>query len=72
MEMLPNTLEAWVLIAVASVISFGIGRWIRARRKKNMTYDDYVDGLKRSALAEAHAQTKKAKKKKRRANMSLT
>jgi hypothetical protein len=68
MDILPNTLEAWVLITIASLISFGLGRWIRTRRKKNMTYDDYVNGLKRSVLAEAQAQTKKAKKKKRRAN----
>jgi len=65
--MLPNTLESWVFLSIACLIGFVIGHWIKTRRKKNKTDDDYVNGLKRQVLAETKAQTKKAKKK-RKAN----
>jgi uncharacterized membrane protein YjdF len=66
--MLPNTLEAWVFILVTCSISFLIGQWLKKRRNKVKTHDDYVDGLKRRILAETLEQKKKAKKKNRRAN----
>jgi len=67
--MFPNTSEAWIFILVTCSISFLIGRWIRKRRNKVKTHDDYVDGLKRMIVAEETlAQKKKAKKKNRRAN----
>jgi len=68
MDILPKNAEGWIIVSVACLISFAIGQWLRARRKKNMTYDDYIDGLKRSVLAEAKAKTKKAKRKSRKAN----
>jgi hypothetical protein len=62
--MFPNTVEAWVLILGSCFISFMIGQWLRRRRKKVKTHDDYVEGLKRRVLAETLAQKKKAKGKK--------
>jgi hypothetical protein len=62
--MLPTTFEAWVFILVTCSISFLIGQWLRKRRNKIKTHDDYINGLKRSVLAETRAQTKKVKKKK--------
>ena len=64
--MLPTTFEAWVFILVTCSISFLIGRWLRKRRNKVKTHDDYVDGLKRHVLAESRAQTKTGKKKKQK------
>jgi hypothetical protein len=66
--MLPNTFEAWLFILGTCFISFLIGRWLKSRRSKVKTHDDYVDGLKRRILAESCAQAKKVKKKTRRAN----
>jgi hypothetical protein len=66
--MLPNNLESWIFISIACLIGFVIGQWIKTRKKKTKTNSDYVNGLKRRVLAEAQAQTKKAKKKNRRAN----
>jgi hypothetical protein len=56
--------EAWVFISISCLIGFAIGQWMKARKKKTKTSSDYIDGLKRSVLAETQAQTKKAKKKK--------
>ena len=64
--MLPNTFEAWVFILGTCFISFMIGQWLKKRRNKVKTHDDYVDGLKRHILAEDLAQTKKGKKKKKK------
>ena len=66
--MFPHTSEAWIFIAVACAIGFIIGQWIKARKKKVKTNDDYVNGLKKRILAETRAQTKKAKKKNRKAS----
>lgn len=68
MDILPKTAEGWIIVSVACLISFAIGQWLRARRKRNMTDDDYIDGLKRSVLAEAQAKSKKAKKKSKKTN----
>jgi hypothetical protein len=62
--MFPNTFEAWGFILGSCFISFMIGQWLRRRRKKVKTHDDYVEGLKRRVLAETLAQKKKAKVKK--------
>jgi hypothetical protein len=61
--MFPHTSEAWIFIAVACAIGFIIGQWIKARKKKVKTNDDYVNGLRKRMLAETRAQTKKGKKK---------
>jgi hypothetical protein len=66
--MFPHTSEAWIFIAVACVIGFIIGQWIKARKKKVKTNDDYVHGLKERILAETRAQAKKGKKKNRKAS----
>ena len=68
MDIFPKTAEGWIIVSVACLISFAIGQWLRSRRKRNMTYDDYIDGLKRSVLAEEKAKTKKTKRKSRKAN----
>jgi uncharacterized membrane protein YjdF len=62
--MLPNTFEAWIFILVTCSISFLIGQWLKKRRNKVKTHDDYVDGLKRRILAESLDQKKKANRKK--------
>ena len=64
--MLPNTFEAWVFILGSCFISFLIGRWLKKRRNKVKTHDDYVEGLKRRVLAESRVQKKKAKRKKQK------
>ncbi len=63
-----NTPESWIFLSVTCFIGFLIGLWIKARRKKTMTNDDYVNGLKKRILAESLAQKKKSKKKNRRAD----
>jgi hypothetical protein len=65
-DLLPNTFEAWVFILGTFLLSFLIGRWLRKRRNKVKTHDDYVAGLKRRILAESRAQAKKSKKKKQK------
>jgi hypothetical protein len=64
--MLPNTFEAWVFILGTCFISFFVGRWLKKRRNKVKTHDDYVEGLKRRILAENIAQAKKGNKKKQK------
>jgi hypothetical protein len=66
--MLPNSSEAWIFIFVTCFTSFLIGQWLRSRRKKDKTNDEYIDGLKKLVLAETRVQTKKAKRKNRKTN----
>ena len=66
--MFPHTTEAWIFITVACVIGFIVGQWIKARKKKVKTNDDYVNGLKKRILAETRAQAKKGKKKNKKAS----
>ena len=66
--MFPNNLESWVYLLFACGIGFVIGKWIKARKNKVKTNNEYVNGLKRRILAETLVQTKKAKKKNRKAN----
>ena len=66
--MFPHTTEAWIFIAVACVIGFIIGQWLKARKKKVKTNDDYVNGLKKRILAETRAQAKEGKKKNKKAS----
>ena len=70
--MLPNTFEAWVFIIVTCTISFLIGQWLRRRRKKTKTGDDYVEALKSRILAEKLEQGKKINKKKLGRNKKRT
>jgi len=63
-----GTPESWIFLGVTCVVGFLIGRWIKARREKTMTRDDYVHGLKRRIQAETQAQKKKQSKKERRAD----
>jgi hypothetical protein len=65
-EMFPTTPEAWIFISVTCLTSFLVGRWWRSRRKKEKTHDDYIDGLRRLALAETRLQAKKVKKTKKK------
>jgi hypothetical protein len=66
--MLPNNLEAWIFVFVACFIGFLIGQWLKARRNKVKTNDEYVNGLKRRVLTENLVQTKKSKRKNRKTN----
>jgi hypothetical protein len=66
--MLPNNPESWIFIFVACLIGFVIGQWLKARRKKAEKNNEYLNSLKRMALADTLAQTKKAEKKKRRSH----
>lgn len=66
--MFSNISESWIIVLVACLIGFVIGQWLKTRRNKVKTNDEYVNGLKRRVLAETFVQTKKAKKKNRRAN----
>jgi hypothetical protein len=66
--MLPNNLGAWVFVLVSCLIGFVIGQWLKARRNKVEKNNEYLNSLKRMALAETRGQTKKAGKKNRRAN----
>ena len=59
--MLPSTPEAWIFISVSCLIGFLIGQWLRSRRKKEKTAEDYIEGLKQHALAEKRLQAQKAK-----------
>jgi uncharacterized membrane-anchored protein YhcB (DUF1043 family) len=65
--MLSMTLESWVYLLLACVIGFMIGHWIKSQKNKTEMNNKYVNGLKRRILAETPVQTKKAKKKIRRA-----
>jgi hypothetical protein len=66
--MLPNNPESWIFIFVACLIGFVIGQWLKARKNKVSKNNEYLNSFKRMALADTLAQTKKAKKKNRRAN----
>ncbi len=66
--MFPNASGSWVILLIACVIGFVIGRWINTRRNKDKTNDEYVNGLKKRILAEKRVPIKKDKKKNRRAN----
>jgi len=58
-----DTPESWIFLLVTCFIGFLIGQWIKARRKKTMTNDDYVNGLKKRILVETLAQKKNLKRK---------
>ncbi|MCE5264374.1 MAG: hypothetical protein LLG97_12670 [Deltaproteobacteria bacterium] len=60
--MFPNNPETWIFISVSCLIGFLIGQWLKSRRKKDKTADDYIEGLRRHALAETRLQAQKAKK----------
>jgi len=66
--MFPHISDSWLIILIACVIGFVIGQWIKTRRNRVEKNNDYVDGLKKRLLAEKPVQTRKAKKKIRRAN----
>jgi uncharacterized membrane protein YjdF len=66
--MFPNSSGSWLIILIACVIGFVIGQWLKSRRNRVEKNSEYVDGLKRRILAEKLVQTKKDKKKNRRAN----
>jgi Na+/glutamate symporter len=67
--MLPTNSKAWTFIIVACLIGFVIGQWLKARKDKvEKNKNAYLNSLKMMALAETRAQTKKAKRKKRKAN----
>ena len=61
--MIPDSPEGWIFLVVACVVGFGIGQWLKSRKNKK---DEYLDGLKRMALADNAAQTKKGRKKKQK------
>lgn len=63
-----NTPESWIFLSVTCVIGFLIGQWIKARRKRTMSTDDYVNGLRKRIMAESLAQKKKSNKKNRKAD----
>jgi hypothetical protein len=65
-DMFPDSTAAWIFILVTCFTSFMVGQWLRSRRKKERTHDEYIDGLKRRALAETRDQTKKGKKTKKK------
>jgi hypothetical protein len=64
--MFPDSTAAWVFILVTCATSFLVGQWMRSRRKKERTHDEYIDGLKRRVLAESRVQAKKGKKTKKK------
>ena len=66
--MFPNTSGSWLIILIACAIGFAIGQWIKTRRNKAEKNNEYINGLKKRILAEKIAQTKKTKKKTRKAN----
>jgi uncharacterized membrane protein YjdF len=66
--MFPHLSDSWLVILIACFIGFLIGQWIKSRRNRAEKNNDYVSGLKKRLLAEKPVQTKKAKKKTRRAN----
>jgi hypothetical protein len=64
--MFPDSTAAWVFILVTCATSFLVGQWMRSRRRKDKTNDEYIDGLKRRVLAETRDQTKKGRKTKKK------
>ncbi len=66
--MFPHLSDSWLIILIACILGFVIGQWIKTRRNRSEKNNDYVGGLKKRLLAEQSVQTKKSKKKTRRAN----
>jgi uncharacterized membrane protein YjdF len=66
--MFPHLSDSWLIILIACFLGFLIGQWIKARRNRVVKDSDYVNGLKKRLLAEQSFQTKKNKKKTRKAN----
>jgi uncharacterized membrane-anchored protein YhcB (DUF1043 family) len=67
--MFPTSSKAWTFIIIACVIGFVIGQWLKARRNKaEKNKNQYLNSLRRMALAETRGLTKKDRKKNRRAN----
>ncbi|MBM4312808.1 MAG: hypothetical protein FJ122_02685 [Deltaproteobacteria bacterium] len=65
--MFPHLSDSWLIILIACFLGFLIGQWIKARRNRVVKDSDYVNGLKKRLLAEQSLQTKKSKKKTRKA-----
>jgi hypothetical protein len=70
--MFPHLSDSWLVILIACAIGFVIGQWIKARRNRVEKNNDYVSGLKKRLQAEEPVQTKKAKKKTRKANRKIS
>jgi hypothetical protein len=67
--MLPTNSKAWIFIIVSCLIGFGIGQWLKARRNKvEKNKNEYLNSLKRMALADTRGRTKKDRKKNRQIN----
>jgi uncharacterized membrane protein YjdF len=66
--MFPHLSDSWLVILIACFIGFLIGQWIKSRRNRAEKNNDYVSGLKKMLFEEKNLQTKKSKKKTRRAN----
>jgi uncharacterized membrane-anchored protein YhcB (DUF1043 family) len=67
--MFPTSPKAWTFIIIACVIGFVIGQLLKVRRNKvEKDKNAYQNSLRRMALADDLAQTKKTKKKNRRIN----
>jgi hypothetical protein len=66
--MFPHLSDSWLIILIACFLGFVIGQWIKARRNRVVKDSDYVNGLKKRLLAEQSVQTKKSKKKTKKAN----
>jgi hypothetical protein len=64
--MLPNNPETWIFLSISCLIGFLIGQWLKSRRKKDKTADDYIEGLKQHALAETRLQAQKSQKAKKK------
>jgi hypothetical protein len=67
-DMFPHITDSWLIILIACFLGFVVGQWIKARRNRVVKDIDYVDGLKKRLLAEKPLQTKKSKKKTRKAH----
>ena len=61
--MFPHMSDSWLIILIACVIGFMIGRLIEKRRNKDEKNNDYVNGLKKRLLAETADQKKRIKRK---------
>jgi Na+/glutamate symporter len=65
--MFPTSQKAWTFIIVACLIGFVIGQWLNARKNKaEKQKNEYLNSLRRMALADDLAQTKKGKRKKQK------
>jgi len=65
--MFPTNSKAWAFVIVSCLIGFGIGQWLKARRNKvEKNKNEYLNSLKRMALAETRGHTKKARRKKQK------